>query len=161
MGIAGDDADGVFATTNIKDPLNPAFADDEAMKEYFSTHRRVRRRRRRSRERHRGLRLHAGRLLVEYVLEQPRRPSSRSSLMNDVRPSTPRSSAAWRIDGVQVKTSARRPVPGREPAARSSTTPRRSTSTNVGEVIDFEGKTAELTPADLINADLISFPELR
>ena len=37
MGIAGDAADGVLATTNIKDPLNPAFADDEAMKEYKAT----------------------------------------------------------------------------------------------------------------------------
>ncbi|HWJ97257.1 MAG TPA: ABC transporter substrate-binding protein, partial [Acidimicrobiales bacterium] len=37
MGIAGEAADGVFATTNIKDPLNPAFANDSAMKEYNET----------------------------------------------------------------------------------------------------------------------------
>ena len=37
MGIAGEAADGVFATTNIKDPLNPAFADDPAMEEYLAT----------------------------------------------------------------------------------------------------------------------------
>ena len=61
MGIAGDDADGVLASTNIKDPLNPAFAEDEAMKEYKATVEAVRARRRRPRERHRRLRLDAGR----------------------------------------------------------------------------------------------------
>src|SRR6478609_9114051 len=37
MGIAGEAADGVFATTNIMDPMNPAFADNADMKEYFAT----------------------------------------------------------------------------------------------------------------------------
>src|SRR5215211_2116422 len=34
MGIAGQNADGVYSMTNVMDPQNPAYADEEAMAEY-------------------------------------------------------------------------------------------------------------------------------
>ena len=35
MGLAGAAADGVYSALNIKDPLNPDWDDDPAMREYL------------------------------------------------------------------------------------------------------------------------------
>ena len=118
MGIAGKDADNVFATTNVKDPLNPAFADDPAMKEY------------------------------QKVLESLDEPS-RAALMNAMY-DLDYEDLGLIIDGVTIKTSAEDPYLA-ENLQLIQYDATNKYFENVGDVIDFEGQTKELTPEDLIN----------
>lgn len=148
MGIAGEAADGVFATTNIKDPLNPAFKDDEAMKEYFATL-----------EEYGADDVDPENGIVAYGYTQAAlleeilgtlETLDRATLMNkmyDLKDVT----GGLLLDGVEVNTS---------PEDRFLTEDVQMIQydaankyfENVGEVLDFEGTTTDITPEDLINS---------
>jgi branched-chain amino acid transport system substrate-binding protein len=148
MGIAGDAANDVLATTNIMDPLNPAFADNADMKEYFST---LKEYGADDVDPENGIVAYGytqGALLVE-ILESLD-TLDRSSLMNkmyDLKDVT----GGLLIPGVEVNTS-----PDDRFLAEDVQMIQYDASkkyfTNVGDVLDFEGTTTDITPADLINS---------
>ena len=147
MGIAGDDADGVFATTNIKDPLNPAFADDEAMKEYLSV---IDEFGADDVDPENGIVAYGytQAAVFEYVLGQVDE-LSRSAVINALR-TIDTEGLGLALEGVQIKMGADDPFLA-ENLQLVQYDSANQYFENVGEVIDFEGKTAELTPEDLIN----------
>ncbi len=147
MGLAGAAADGVFATTNIKDPLNPAFADDEAMKEYQAT---LTEFGESDVDPENGIVAYGytQAALFQHVLEQS--PElSRSAVLNTLR-TIDTEGLGLMLEGVSAKMSADDPY-----LAENLQLVQYDASNkyfeNVGEVIDFEGKTKDVTPGDLIN----------
>ncbi len=147
MGIAGDDADGVLATTNIKDPLNPAFADDEAMKEYLAV---IDEFGADDVDPENGIVAYGytQAAVFEYVLGQVDE-LSRSAVINALR-TIDTEGLGLALDGVMIKMGADDPFLA-ENLQLIQYDAANQYFENVGEVIDFEGKTAELTPEDLIN----------
>jgi branched-chain amino acid transport system substrate-binding protein len=148
MGIAGEAADGVFATTNIKDPLNPAFKDDEAMKEYNET---LAKYGADDVDPENGIVAYGytqGALLVE-ILESLD-TLDRASLMNkmyDLKDMT----GGLLLDGVTVNTSPEDRFLA-EDVQMIQYDAANKYFTNVGDVLDFEGTTTDITPEDLINS---------
>jgi len=148
MGIAGEAADGVFATTNIKDPLNPAFADDPAMKEYNET---LAEYGADDVDPENGIVAYGytqGALLVE-ILESLD-TLDRGTLMNkmyDLKDLT----GGLLLDGVEVNTS-----PDDRFLAEDVQMIQYNAANkyfeNVGDVLDFEGTTPDITPKDLIES---------
>ena len=147
MGIAGADADGVLATTNIKDPLNPAFADDEAMKEYLAV---IDEFGEADVDPENGIVAYGytQAAVFEYVLGQVDE-LSRSAVINALR-SIDTEGLGLALDGVKIKMGADDPFLA-ENLQLIQYDAANKYFENVGEVIDFEGKTADLTPEDLIN----------
>jgi branched-chain amino acid transport system substrate-binding protein len=146
MGIAGADADGVLATTNIKDPLNPAFADDEAMKEYLAV---IDEFGADDVDPENGIVAYGytQAAVFQYVLEQS--PElSRSAVLNTLR-TIDTEGLGLALDGVKLKMSEDDAFLA-ENLQLVQYDASNSYFENVGEVIDFEGQTAELTPEDLI-----------
>ncbi|QXC60462.1 ABC transporter substrate-binding protein [Aquihabitans sp. G128] len=148
MGLAGQNADGVLATTNIKDPLNPAFKDDAAMKEYRATlaefgDDKV--------DPDNGIVAYGytQAALLQYVLEQSPK-LTRSSVLDTLR-TIDTKGLGLLIDGVDAKMSADDPYLA-ENLQLIQYDAGNKYFTNVGDVIDFEGKTADLTPKDLIDS---------
>ena len=148
MGIAGDAADGVFATTNIKDPMNPAFKDDPAMEEYRST---LEEFGADDVDPDNGIVAYGytqGALLVEILGSLDK--LDRATLMNtmyDLKGVT----GGLLLDGVEVNTS----TDDRfltEDVQMIQYDAANKYFTNVGEVLDFEGTTPDITPKDLINS---------
>ena len=147
MGIAGADADKVYATTNIKDPMNPAFADDPAMKEYNSV---LKEFGAEDVDAENGIVAYGytqGAILVK-VLESLDKPS-RSALMNAMY-DLDMTDVGLVIPGVTVKTSKDDPYLAENLQLIQYDAAEKHFD-NVGDVIDFEGKTKDLTPEDLIN----------
>lgn len=148
MGIAGEAADGVFATTNIKDPLNPAFADDPAMEEYNAT---LEEFGADDVDPENGIVAYGytqGALLVE-ILESLD-TLDRGTLMNkmyDLQDVT----GGLLLDGVEVNTSPEDRFLA-EDVQMIQYNAANKYFENVGEVLDFEGTTTEITPEDLINS---------
>lgn len=148
MGIAGEAADGVFATTNIKDPLNPAFADDPAMKEYNET---LDKYGASDVDPENGIVAYGytqGALLVE-ILESLD-TLDRATLMNkmyDLKDVT----GGLLLDGVEVNTSPTDRFLA-EDVQMIQYNAANKYFENVGDVLDFEGTTTEITPKDLINS---------
>lgn len=148
MGIAGENADGVYSVTNLKDPLNPEWADDEAIVEYRETvseyepeadveNSIV------------GYGWTQGALFVQ-ALEAAEEPT-RLSVMESVR----------NLDGISGGTL----LPGITVTTDGEDDPYMGESLNlmqystadgyfslVGDVIDFEGQALEFTPEDLVSA---------
>ncbi len=148
MGIAGEAADGVFATTNIKDPLNPAFADDEAMKEYFAT---LEEFGASDVDPENGIVAYGytqGALLVE-ILESLE-TLDRGSLMNAMY-ELDGLTAGLLLDGVEVNTSPEDRFLA-EDVQMIQYNAANKYFENVGEVLDFEGTTPDITPEGLINS---------
>lgn len=148
MGIAGEAADGVFATTNIKDPLNPAFADDPAMKEYNET---LAEYGADDVDPENGIVAYGytqGALLVE-ILESLD-TLDRGTLMNkmyDLKDLT----GGLLLDGVEVNTSPEDRFLA-EDVQMIQYNAANKYFENVGEVLDFEGTTPDITPEDLIES---------
>ena len=148
MGIAGEAADGVFATTNIKDPLNPAFADDPAMKEYFDT---LEQFGADDVDPENGIVAYGytqAALLVEILGTLD--TLDRATLMNkmyDLQGVT----GGLLLDGVEVNTSPEDRFLA-ENVQMIQYDAANKYFTNVGEVLDFEGTTTDITPEDLINS---------
>ena len=148
MGIAGQNADGVLATTNIKDPLNPAFADDPAMTEYrqtltdFAAD---------DVDPENGIVAYGytqAALFVEILktLDAP----TRSGLVNAMY-ELEGLTAGLLLDGVTVNTSADDRFLA-EDVQLIQYDADNAYFTNVGDVLDFEGTTTELTPPELIES---------
>ena len=148
MGIAGEAADGVFATTNIKDPLNPAFKDDPAMQEYNET---LAKYGADDVDPENGIVAYGytqGALLVEILQSLPK--LDRATLMNkmyDLKDVT----GGLLLDGVEVNTSPDDRFLA-EDVQMIQYDAANKYFTNVGEVLDFEGTTPDITPADLIES---------
>ncbi len=148
MGIAGDAADGVYATTNIKDPLNPAFKDDKAMQEYFDT---LDQFGAKDVDPENGIVAYGytqAALLVEVLGTLD--TLDRATLMNkmyDLKNVT----GGLLLDGVEVNTSPDDRFLA-EDVQMIQYDAANKYFTNVGEVLDFEGTTTDLTPKDLINS---------
>ena len=148
MGIAGEAADGVFATTNIKDPLNPAFKDDPAMQEYNDT---LAKYGADDVDPENGIVAYGytqGALLVEILQSLPK--LDRATLMNkmyDLKDLT----GGLLLDGVEVNTSPDDRFLA-EDVQMIQYDAANKYFTNVGEVLDFEGTTPDITPADLIES---------
>lgn len=148
MGIAGENADGVIATTNVKDPLNPAFADDPAMKEYLAT---VAEYGASDVDPENGIVAYGytqAALLVQ-ILESLD-TLDRATLMNAMY-DLKGLSGGLLLDGVTVNTSPEDRFLA-EDLQLIQYDAANKYFTNIGDVLDFEGKTTEVTPAGLINS---------
>jgi branched-chain amino acid transport system substrate-binding protein len=148
MGIAGENADGAYAVTNVKDPMNPAFADDEAMAEYLAT---LDEYGEADVDPENGIVAYGytqAAILVKILegLDELTRPALMNAMyeIDDL-------SAGLLIDGATVNTSEddRFLV---ENVQLIQYDAGNAYFTNVGDVLDFEGQTAELTPPDLIES---------
>ncbi len=150
MGIATStdpkSTDGVLATTNIKDPLNPAFADDEAMKEYLAV---IDEFGADDVDPENGIVAYGytQAAVFAYVLGQVDE-LSRSAVINALR-SIDTEGLGLALDGVSIKMGEDDPFLA-ENLQLVQYDSANQYFENVGEVIDFEGKTADLTPEDLI-----------
>ncbi len=147
MGLAGPAAEGVLATTNIKDPQNPAFADDEAMAEYKAT---LEEFGASDVDPDNGIVAYGytqAALLVHVLENSPE--LTRAAVLDTLR-SIDTEGQGLLIDGVMAKMSADDPFLA-ENLQLIQYNSGAAYFENVGEVLDFEGQTADLTPADLIN----------
>lgn len=145
-GIAGPSADGILATTNIKDPQNPAFADDEAMGTYMDT---LTEFGASDVDPENGIVAYGytQAALFQHVLENS--PElTRSAVLNTLR-NIDTEGLGLLIEGVPAKMSADDPFLS-ENLQLIQYDAENAYFENVGEVLDFEGKTKELTPEELI-----------
>lgn len=147
LGIAGDSADGIIAATNIMDPVNPAFADNQNMKDYRST---LAKYGAKDVDGDNGIVAYGytqGVLLVDVLKSLD--TLDRSSLMNKMY-NLKDVTGGLLIPGVKVNTS---------PEDRFLTEDIQLIQYNaankyfadLGGVIDAEGTTTKVTPKDLIN----------
>lgn len=151
MGLAGEAADGVYGAAGLMDPLNPDWDDDPAMVEYLDTI-----------QEHQpdgfdpnnaivGYGYTQGALFVEALeaAEEPTRLAVMESLRN-----FEASDVGLLLPGITVRTGEDDPFLGEAlqisqydfigEGERNYFVPR-------GDIVDFEGETAELTPDELIN----------
>jgi branched-chain amino acid transport system substrate-binding protein len=147
MGLAGTNADQVIAATNTMDPMNPAYANHPAMVEYLATI-----------DEFGDAEIDPQNGIVAYGYTQAAilvevlkglETLDRVSLMEAMRSIDGLSEVGMLVDGVEVRTSADDPFLAEnlqlvqyDGAAGHFNT--------VGEVLDFEGQTADFTPEDLI-----------
>ena len=146
MGLAGENADGVFSTTNIKDPLNPAFKHDAAMKEYLSI---IDEFGADDVDPENGIVAYGytqGALLVKVLGDSPK--LTRSDVLNTLR-TIDTKDVGLLVEGVTAKMSADDPFLA-ENLQLIQYDAANKYFTNVGELIVFEGKTGDLTPKSLI-----------
>lgn len=149
-GLAGEAADGVLAVTNIKDPLNPAFDDDEPMNEYRSTMKDYIDATDEEVDDDNGIVAYGytQAALFEYVLEQS--PElSRSAVLETLR-NIDTEGQGLLVDGATAKMGADDPYLVEDLQLIQYTFDGEYFE-NVGELIDFEGKTKDVTPEDLIS----------
>jgi branched-chain amino acid transport system substrate-binding protein len=148
MGLAGANADKVIAATNTIDPMNPAYADHPAMADYLATI-----------EEFGAADIDPENGIVAYGYTQAAilvevlkglETLDRVSLMEAMRNIDGITGVGMLVDGVEVRTSADDPFLA-ENLQLVQYDGAAGHFNNVGEVLDFEGKTAELTPEDLIN----------
>ena len=145
-GIAGPAADKIFAATNTIDPLNPAYADTDALKEYLAT---LEKFADKEVDPENGIVAYGytqAAILVEALKTMPK--LDRSTFMNTIH-NLDLGTVGMMVDGAVVKTG-----PGDDFLAESLQMVQYDAAAkhfdNVGDLIDFEGKTAEFTPKDLI-----------
>ena len=148
MGLAGANADKVIAATNTIDPMNPAYADHPAMADYLATI-----------EEFGAADIDPENGIVAYGYTQAAilvevlkglETLDRVSLMEAMRNIDGITGVGMLVDGVEVRTSADDPFLA-ENLQLVQYDGAAGHFNNVGEVLDFEGKTAELTPEDLID----------
>ena len=148
MGLAGANGDKVLAATNTIDPMNPAYADHPAMADYLATI-----------EEFGAADIDPENGIVAYGYTQAAilvevlkglETLDRVSLMEAMRNIDGITGVGMLVDGVEVRTSADDPFLA-ENLQLVQYDGAAGHFNNVGEVLDFEGKTAELTPEDLIN----------
>jgi branched-chain amino acid transport system substrate-binding protein len=151
MGVAGEAADGVYSFTNIKDPLDPQWDDDEAMQLYRETVGQYEP----EADVDNGIVAYGwtqAAVLAE-AMAQAESPS-RLGLMEALRDLQGIEDVGLLLPGVSLDTSADDLFLGEEvqlvqygfegPDARNH-------FTMVGELTDYEGQTVEFTPPDLIS----------
>jgi branched-chain amino acid transport system substrate-binding protein len=149
MGIAGQNADKVYSATNVMDPQNPAYANEAAMQEYrekvgkYSADADV----------ENGIVAYGwtqGALLVE-SLKEIDGELTRQSFMQAVR-SLDGVGGGLLLPGVTVTTDAPDDPYMGETVQMVQYDAAAAHFNNVGDLIDFEGKTTDLTPEELIKA---------
>ena len=147
MGIAQENADGVFSATNIMDPFNPAFKDEPAMKEYRAT---IAEFGADDVDPENGIVAYGytqGVLLVKVLEDSPK--LTRADVLNTLR-TIDTEDQGLLLKGVKAKMSADDPFMAENLQLIQYDAAKRYFN-NVGDLIDFEGKTAKLTPESLIN----------
>ena len=146
MGLAGPDADGAYAASNIMDPTDPANDDEAAMKEYRSVV-----------EKFGASDIDPDNGIVAYGYTQGvvlvkalegLKKLDRASLMEAMH-NLDLGQIGLLVNGANVKTGPDDPflVENLQIVKYDATA---AHFNNVGEILDFEGKTKEFTPEDLI-----------
>ncbi len=146
-GIAGDAADGVISMTNVKDPLNPIYDDDEAMKLYREKVKQYQP----DADIDNGIVAYGwtqAAILVK-ALENAEK-ATRLDVMNSVR-NLDGVEGGLLIPGAKVTTSGTEDPYMGETVQRVQYNFAEKHFENIGEPVDFEGKTAKLTPKGLIS----------
>ncbi|MFP3901578.1 MAG: ABC transporter substrate-binding protein [Acidimicrobiia bacterium] len=150
MGIAGAAADGVYSGSNLMEPLNPEWDDNEAMQQYRDTVTEYEP----EADVENGIVAYGwtqAALLVE-ALENAEAPT-RLAVMESIRNLDGISDAGVLLPGVSITTSPDDAYMG-ETLQLSQYNFQGENERNffelLGEPVDFEGETAELTPEDLI-----------
>jgi branched-chain amino acid transport system substrate-binding protein len=151
MGLAGEAASGVWGAANLKDPLNPDWDDDPAMIEYLDTVRQYQPDGFRETNAVVGYGYTQGVLFVE-ALKAAEAPT-RLAVMESVR-NLEISDVGLLLPGVTLTTGEGDYFMGESlQLAQYEFTAEGARNHFVlqGELVSFEGETAELTPEDLIN----------
>ena len=148
MGIAGKDGDKALSATNIKDPQNPAYADDPAMKDYRTL---LAKYGAKDVDPDNGIVAYGytQAAILEVVLKGLKK-LDRPSLMDAMHNIDGIKDVGLLIPGVEVKTGPDDPYLA-ENLQIVQYDAAGSHFVNVGDVIDYEGKTSEDTPKDLIS----------
>ena len=149
MGIAGQNADKVYSATNVMDPQNPAYANEQAMQEYrdkvgqYEPDADV----------ENGIVAYGwtqGALLVE-TFKEIQGELNRQNFMQAVR-SLDKVGGGLLLPGITVTTDAPDDPFMGETVQMVQYDAAAAHFNNVGDLIDFEGKTGDLTPEELIKA---------
>ena len=151
MGLAGAAANGVWSAANLKDPLNPEWDEDPAMVEYLETIREYQPDGFRETNAIVGYGYTQAAVFVE-ALEAAEAPT-RLALMEALK-DLDVSDVGLLLPGVTVATGPDDAYMGEalQPAQYEFTGEgQRNHFVPQGEIVDFEGETATLTPEDLIN----------
>jgi branched-chain amino acid transport system substrate-binding protein len=149
MGIAGQNADGVYSMTNVMDPQNPAYANEEAMAEYREKVQQYQS----DADVENGIVAYGwtqGALLVE-TLREVEGELNRQSFMQAVR-SLDGVGGGLLLPGITVTTDAPDDPFMGETIQMVQYDAAAAHFNNVGDLIDFEGQTPDLTPEELIQA---------
>jgi branched-chain amino acid transport system substrate-binding protein len=149
MGIAGTNADKVFAVTNTMDPMNPAYADDADMKQY-----------RADLTKYAAKDVDADNGIVAYgytqaavfvhVLENSPK-LTRSAVLDTLRNIDTNEHIGLLVPGVSLKMNKDDPFLA-ENVQLVQYDAAESHFNNVGDLLEYEGKTASITPKDLIES---------
>lgn len=147
MGIAGEDADGVLATTNLMDPQNPAFADDEAMTTYKST---IKDYGAKDVDVDNGIVAYGytQAAIFQYVLEKS--PKLTRTAVLETLKSIDTEDLGLVLSGATIKMSEDDAYLV-EDLQMIQYDASKGYFSDVGDLIDFEGQTADLTPKELIS----------
>jgi branched-chain amino acid transport system substrate-binding protein len=151
MGLAGAAANGVYSINNLKDPLDPEWDADPAMKEYIETV-----------QQYRGDGFDPENIIVGYgytqaavfveALEAAEAPT-RLAVMESVSNMDGISDVGLLLPGVSVNTGEDDPYMGETVVLTQyefTGEGQRNHFVAQGELVDFEGQTLDLTPEDLV-----------
>ena len=147
-GIAGENAEGILAVTNTIDPANPAYADTAELKDYLATMKEFG---------EDGVDPENGIVAYGYTqaaifvhaLEQADE-LTRSAVLNSIH-NVDTEGLGMIVEGVKIKMSGDDPFMA-ENVQMVQYDAKEKHFNNVGDVLDYEGKTAEITPKDLIDS---------
>jgi branched-chain amino acid transport system substrate-binding protein len=148
MGIAGQNAQGVYSATNVMDPQNPAYAEEAAMAEYrekvgqYSPDADV----------ENGIVAYGwtqGALLVKALEATPE--LTRQAFMQTLR-TLDGVEGGLLLPGISVTTNGEEDPYMGETVQLVQYDAAAAHFNNVGDLIDFEGQTTDLTPPELIQA---------
>ncbi|MBX3315144.1 MAG: ABC transporter substrate-binding protein [Actinobacteria bacterium] len=151
MGLAGKDADGVIAYTNTIDPANPAYADSEALATYKDT---LEKFGDADVDPENGIVAYGytqAAVLVKVLEESPE--LTRSAVLDTMRNIDISDQMGMLVDGVTLKMSADDAYLAEnvQTIQYKYVSDTEAYFENVGDILDFEGKTKDITPEDLIN----------
>jgi branched-chain amino acid transport system substrate-binding protein len=151
MGLAGAAGDGVYTAANLKDPLNPDWDEDPAMQEYLETVQQYRPDDFDPENAIVGYGYTQAAVLVE-ALEAAEAPT-RLAVMESVRNLDGISDVGLLLPDVSVTTSEDDPYMGESLQLAQYEfvgDGQRNHFALQGELVDFEGRTLDLTPEDLV-----------
>lgn len=148
MGIAGKNADGVVAVTNTMDPQNPAYKDTPEMKEYLQT---LKDFGAKDVDPENGIVAYGytQAAVFEYVLKNSKE-LTRSAVLDSLR-NIDTKDLGMLVKGVTLKMNADDAFLA-ESVQLVKYDAKGEHFNNVGDLLDYEGKTAEITPKDLIDS---------
>ena len=146
-GIAGENADGILAVTNTIDPANPAYADSQELKDYLAT---IDEFGEEGVDPENGIVAYGytQAAIFVYALEQSDE-LTRSAVLDTIR-NIDTDGIGMMVDGVKVKMSADDAFMA-ENVQMVQYDAKEAHFNNVGDVYDYEGRTREISPEDLID----------